>query len=361
MAEHPSRTIEVREDPSRPAGVALIALAPAVDDETPTANAVSIQRTNAEGPNLGPSGWQPAPHRFVPQKVEAGDGETLLVFGPEVTAHVSLDERVTVAVPSQSARATIYWPEIAAAPSGGRLSLGIERPADAQTVPPPVARRTAPTEIRPREEVLEPPPPPPAANPPVQTTGRPRTLIFSGLGLVVALLAALAAWFLLSPQDQVASVEPTDEPAPAVTAPTSEEEPEPEAPPADGPSFAERYQALVEQGGRKAELLALGEEAIAAGEAEIGFRAVSVSSDRGSAEAMLQIARWYDPSVGGFAEVTPNADIAASYYRSAAELGAAEAASGVAALCEAADPDEPAFATFNDELHCADAPSEGVR
>ncbi|AXS40691.1 hypothetical protein [Breoghania sp. L-A4] len=95
----------------------------------------------------------------------------------------------------------------------------------------------------------------------------------------------------------------------------------------------------MRDGGTNAdELHALAVEAAAADDDDIGFRAMTLAAERGSAEASLQVGKWYDPGIReGSPFPIPDPSAAARHYLAAEETGSEEAGPLRRKLCELAE------------------------
>jgi hypothetical protein len=116
-------------------------------------------------------------------------------------------------------------------------------------------------------------------------------------------------------------------------------------------TFAQRYEELKKAGDHAHDLFLLGKEAYAGGDANIGFSATDLASQRGDADAALEIARWYDPRSFDPSKFRhPDANNAALYYSRLAPHNDT-AKQLLTSLCaEAANPNSPYFEEFQNFL-----------
>lgn len=349
--------LEFIDDPSLPDGFVVISITPPIADGSDAR--LSVTRKNADRPSLGPHGWQAAEHKFTPLQVRQLDVQTQLVFGPDLSAHVAVDSDVTVSLPGQAIRERHFWPEIAAGADAS--TLYIDLPEQRQRVNPqqrglPAGSRVGaigtPDGEGGNDSLRD--PEPEERNSDVKTGGDPITendiqreahpwLKRAAIAAVLLLLGSAATMlYLFIPDPDGVQEQATTAPDPTVSAPQeTEAAPLPaavtETAPTTSvtPSLADRYRSFLGQQGHADDLLALGREALIADETEVGFNAVTLSADRGSADAKFLIGQWYDPGQTD-SPTRPNANNAANYYREAASLNHPEAMAALQELCSAA-------------------------
>lgn len=313
------KRVKIEESLSHPPGWVVLSVKPA----PATADlSVSIARRHPDRPHLSPSGWQAAPHAFMPRAVERADGIVDLVFGPEMTRHIGIDTTVSLVIPAAGIDERHFWPSVAASPDEGNVDLVLPKDPD------PDQGGSGP-KTRP-----SPPPPPPVNVDEGKTVamaaepgGRRRWLAGT---LVLLLLVGGATGYLFWP--------------PTVSAP-----PPPPAP----PSFEARYQKYRIEGGHAEDLLSVGLEAMTAAQTDIGFRAITLAADRGLSAAKVTLGRWYDPLETGTSPVQRSGNVAAVYYSEAAATGDGGASANLSRLCAS----EPGTAgqgmqDFDKATHC---------
>ncbi|TAX64125.1 hypothetical protein ELI03_35340 [Rhizobium leguminosarum] len=330
-----SKRLSIYDDPSLPPGSVVLAM-PLADN--PEKLLVCFARRNSDRPHLGPYGWQAGEHYFEPREIRSKEGLTELVFGSEVTRHAAVDMDLTIAVPAADIRERHFWPDVAGAFEDGSLVLDL----------PSAAKRPEPTKNQPPFTPPAPPAPPASGVTQDQQNGEgpddePETSGTGGVDvaiapakkqlwpyllflLLVCVGAALGSYFYLRPVGENHS-------QPVENTSSAHEQNAPEPPPPPAQDFASRYKTYLDQQGHADELLALGNEALSANAKDVGFNAVTLSADRGSAAAKLLMGKWYDPLVTERHYVTANPNNAAVYYSQAAGLGAGDAKSALERLC----------------------------
>lgn len=335
-----SKRLRIYDDPSLPPGSVVLAMSPT---DKPGKMLVSFARRNSDRPHLGPYGWQAGEHYFEPREIRSKEGLTEFVFGSEVTRHASVDMDLTIVIPAADIRERHFWPDIANAFEDGSLVLdlpaGAKRPTSTKDQPPagpPTPPVSGSTQEQPSGEGLDGEPETPGTGDvDVAVVPKNKQLWpYLLLLLLVCVGAALGSYFYLRPilEDHSRPVEnissAREQNAPEPTVPVS--------PPPPAPDFASRYKTYLDQQGHADELLALGNEALSANATDVGFNAVTLSADRGSAAAKLLMGQWYDPLVTERHYFTANPNNAAVYYSQAAGLGAEDAKSALQRLCSTA-------------------------
>jgi hypothetical protein len=349
--------LTIQEDFDR--GLGWVTISVAEGGAGPRAASVSIQRRSSDKPHLGPQGWQTQQHWLMPDTAEEVKGATVLRYGPTVTAHVAFAQDLTITVAPIGLSERHFWPDVPAPPPDARglfvtpcaepPDIGPEE--DEPPHQPKGGSKSSSDEPGtgtngdkstnlgakgPQAPIEAPPQSHPGSRPFSLRAGR-RTL-FAG-GIVVLGLLALAALVL------------TKERAPVV-----QSERDLPAPPAAETSLLARYDVYRLAGGEADALLALGREALRAGDADLATRAISLSASRGSAAANLAMGKRYDPAESRGLSGQAEPDSAARYYNQAAAAGNAEAAALLARLCERAtappEAETEAFANFQLETYC---------
>lgn len=328
-----TNVLTLAEEPLGRPGVVAIHVA---GQSLPERLTVAISRKSGDRTSLGPQGWQAKPYAFTPEAVEAVDGGRILLFGPSMTSSISVDASVTVSVPELGIAERHFWPSIASAPDGTGLDISFPRQKSGATPTVEILTVPVPSVGTPAAEDT----PTPETGGSAQTVPeQPPRRWMPAAGLALLLLAVATGglvWFYAGDDPAVVSTVATSPPSSSVA------------------SFQERYDVLRRGEGRAPELLALGLEAMAAGEKELGFQAVTLSADRGLDKGQILVGEWYDPLSQADGPVEPNAATAALYYRDAADGGNAEAGDRLRHLCEAqrVQAGDPAFDSFDAATYC---------
>ncbi|WP_346893494.1 hypothetical protein [uncultured Roseibium sp.] len=333
--------ITIREERSGTPGYVEIAVT-GIDAAT-ASEGVTIKQRHGDKPYLGPEGWQGQPVYLAPMQVREDGAESVLLYGPEVTGALVLDQDVTLQL-SDGTSERHFWPHIAEMLGGAVVDLGIPRlePQISGTRNVSTEPEVAPEpEPEPEVEDAEQPKPPAEVH-----TSDDRTKnkyfwkLLAALLLLLIVAGALLVYFWPEQEPQ-----PEEPPQPE---PRQQEQSQETPAPPDQPSFNERYETLRDQGGNADALHELSEEANAGGNGDIGFRAMKLAAERGSVAANLQIGEWHDPGVAEDSPFpNPNAVAAARYYRAAGDAGSAEAEDRLRNLCErAANPPENQLLQF---------------
>jgi len=353
-----SNRLKIYDDPQMAPGTVIIAVAS--PDLDPAKAAVTIARRNPDRPHLGPFGWQAAEHAFKPLAIRSAAQRTELIFGSELTRHLAVDMDVSVAITAAGIRERHFWPDIATEHGDGSLLLDMPGrrlvKGPDQSRPPGGSggggglEETGGLDIKGPDGIDE--TETRVVVEPAIPIGKNRTLLLSILASLILFTGLVVGLYLyLSPPDSrrpgeqqsdSQTTENTGPPAPPAPALERQEAPvtpppvvnPPPVPPA--PNFASRYRDYLNQQGHADDLLTLGHEALSANETEVGFNAVTLSADRGSAAAKYLMGQWYDPMSPNRQLVTANPNNAALYYGDATALGSEEARSALKKLCDAA-------------------------
>jgi hypothetical protein len=310
--------VDIREDGDHLYGHALARLAAAIDPSAPVA--VRIARRSPDAPYLGETGWQARPASFPVAVVARSPDSTTLLLGPAICDLLRYDEQVRIEIEGAGiVSKTAFWPAVEPTPRKGLSD--IERLKSRPPTPP--SDRL--------ERVVQPPPvirepePEPQPQPPEDTKEKaPRRRLWPLLLLLLVVAAGLGGayyYFALVPHESGAK------------------------------TLAQRYEELKKAGGHAHDLFLLGKEAYTAGDANVGFSATDLASQRGEVEAALEIARWYDPRSFDPSKFRhPDANNAALYYSRLAPHND-RAKQLLATLCaEAANPNSPYFEDFQNFL-----------
>jgi hypothetical protein len=316
--------LDIAEDVSRPYGYARAVFAVPLD-VSGTVN-VRIVRRSADLPYLGANGWQAGPTAMPATVADVSGESTTLLLGPDICDRMPLDLQVRVEVEAADVCGRAFWPAVQPTPQTGSSGLRKEHRAP----PPPPEKRSLPEEDVVDEEAPEEAAP---AGIPTETPARRRRWSLVLLPALIV-LAGLAAAYYYRP-GLMAMLKP---------APHQK-------------TLAERFDDLRKAGADGPELFALGKEAYAAGNTDIGFRATDLASQRGNVDAKLEIARWYDPrSFDATKFPHPDANNAALYY---SQLPDNEKARNLlSSLCaEAANPSSPYYDDFQNFLSSSYCPA----
>lgn len=329
-----AKMLSIEEEPRGQPGIVAIRV---THDHLPDVLTVSVTSKAGDGVNLGPAGWQAKPHAFTPEAIEDVPGGRLLFFGPAMTAYVAVDKSVTVAIPELGVSERHFWPAIATAPDGAGVDISVPgrkaAPITAGGRPAPLVTPTIEDDRTEKETA-----PPETIPAPVAVPARSRRPIYVLAGLLLLLGAAAIAYvfFFDEARETQIAADLVDSSA--------------------GPGFRERYEAYRRvENGHAEDLVALSREAMDAGEDEVGFLAMTLAADRGSADGQEQLAEWYDPLADGESPVAPNAATAALYYRDAAGSGNTSALDRLRRLCEAVGSraGDPSFETLDVATYCS--------
>lgn len=335
--------LNIFEDVSLPAGAVVISV-PA-DPNEPQSLGLTVARKNIDRPHLGPHGWQASEHVFMPKGTRSADGCVEMIFGGEITRHVGVDMSVNLGVPALGISERHFWPAVTAEQTADGINLqGRSQKVAAVTAFEPPAEQSSPDE--------------PVTNFSTETiqpgvvddhAPRRRWLLPASLAALFLMAIGLALFFVLLPQDEQQAIADVEEPVVAPAPVAVQPQPRPSA-----PDFAARYREYLSQQGHAEALLDLGRDALAEDATDIGFNAVTLSADRGFAEAKLLLAQWYDPSQEKRGPVRPNPNSAATYYADAAAGGAAQATAALQHLCQtaAASPAPEWSSAFDNRTHC---------
>lgn len=348
--------ITIEEEASRGRGWARFTVRPRPEVGTPR---LVLSRRQGDKPFLGPSGWQTRPHGMAPDAVIDAPDAGIYLYGPAVTAHLSLDDGIEVSFEGTDIRERHHWPDIAPPPLAGAKGGAVRIEGSSAVVDGVSSEATpaAPPVAEQQVDVVGGKPPKgghkesgPHQTPLTPGPWRQNSSVWLASGLLLLILVAIALGTRYSFRERQA-----EQVAATVDAPTSEEPralPEPAAPAPDAAvSFGERFERYRREHGHARELQVLAQEARAGGDIEIATRALGLAAQRGSPEANLAMGRRYDPGVEPVVDypVEKQPLSAARYYCRATALGAPDAAGLLAALKQrAAAPPREEAALFLD-------------
>ncbi|ABV92644.1 conserved hypothetical protein [Dinoroseobacter shibae DFL 12 = DSM 16493] len=324
--------IALRPDPAHPrGGYAELSLDAAVLD----GDAAAVEVFDLYGERfLGPEGWQPERHAFGPYPIDRAEGSARIVVGPEIVD--KLEEFAALRLTVGGVVTELSWPEqIVHSPKAATSDTAIKvGDAPAPAAPAAPIRMAEPEP----EPAPEPEPTTPLTEPEADTPPEPEAadtdeteekslklpLVLGGLALVGA--AAVAAFFLLQPEEVVETPPPppAPAPAPAATAPDPCAPAELEALASQG--FGALGPALRNCGGAVSADTALGllEEAVAQNDpAALAFFGTLYDAAQTDAviEEQIGLTLGDDPAR------------AAEYYARARDAGSAEAEALLSSVC----------------------------
>lgn len=319
-------------DPSRGAGYAIIRLnLTDIADlgsvnlpSMPEGYAFSLQRAS-DALFLAQSGWQESQSNQIPDSVDKNGSILELSVGPHVVDNLDVLDTYRIHLRHTSLPASVLSMEsLDYSPLKGKEGLAM--PASAAPAAPPEPEPAPLPE--PEPETLPVPEPLTMASSPPESEKKPS--LFSGplrgllRGLVIFVVLLAVAWgYYYWQQQQKNTTEPLADSAPATqNAPAPEASPKPEASPAPAATptpgatpapeaaLAPLAQARkqLQQQADPAQHLALVrslqeqknvDPAVAAQSADAIFLLVEDAAQKGSAEAMLLLARYFDPTDTG--------------------------------------------------------------
>lgn len=346
---------------------------------------IGIRRLGYEAAHLSAEGWRVADARVTADRYEIRDGALFFYIGPDVTRHLTSDDHVAVEVNGIPGQAVLAWPMITPFYEGKtefrRFSA---RPRVAP--PPPVpAGDEEPTVIVPLPPPPPPPPPPPSAETapppllpdpdeiarrrgeqgPVKAGPPLLTVALAVIWCAACLGAGATAWtFLAAGEPQttagttpppalpdnptrptidlppVTELPPSPPPPPAVeppVAPPAEPPvavPTPAPAPAPAPAGPRSVQDIVRSATSPQQIFDEALQFRARGDYQGMLLLLENAAERGHGQAMLEIARLYDPAsfIAGQPFSRANPAQAAKFYRKAEAAGVAEAGPALAAL-----------------------------
>lgn len=336
--------LQVVENTDHPGGYAIIVLPCPLHEPAVT---FTIERIGADKPYLGHNGWQTQMETLSSSQIVPSAENTEVHIGPDIVDHINDDWRILIRFPSLDLSETIFWPSIVH--SG--LSQRATALAAADTTHLTKTSSRKPLKASQAESVLAvaadvQSPPDLTDIQPVTSSERSRSpMLFGALG-VAALLMAIAVGVYLSlgkKNDTNAQIPPQPE-ASAVEASNNAQVPGPQNSGAESAPRNRRadLQALINSAAPR-DIFLFGKEALGAGDRDVGYLAVDISQQRGHAEAILQVGRWYDPRYFEAEKMfsRPNIEQAARYYKRALSAGLSEGGDELRGLCSVLSRDPP--------------------
>ncbi len=338
---------------------------------------LAIRRLGYEAANLSPEGWRVPDARLTAERYEIRDGALHLYLGPDVTEFLTPDDHVSIEVNGVLGSATVAWPPITPH-YGGRTQFRRVAQRPVPPPPPPQAPPQAPLpppapvpDEEPTVFVPLPPPPPPPEPAKEEETVRPERMVdvidkpkpmnLAWLGPALWCLLSLAigaAAYANRQHEDVAGTVPPVAGLPETPSlpPSPPALPEPpatppgvppvgELPPANPPPTSppplpppppedQSVQEIVRAAGSAQEIFDWAQKFRARGDYQGMLLLLENAAERGSVEAMMEIARLYDPAtfIAGQPFSKANPSQAAKFYRKAEAAGSAEAGPALAAL-----------------------------
>lgn len=266
---------------------------------------------------IGDPNWQPERHGFGPYDVLRHDGADWVRIGPEIVNKI--EEYTPLRIEVNGMVHDITWPDDVP-PRAGTAALGGLR-----TAPPPAPEPVPETPRPPPEpmpEIVVPDPVDPPEPADVQAPSRTRGLVWVVAMLLLAAAAGAAAWVLLDWPEQTAE--------------------EPQPPGQEVPVAARTgctLTALQQKPGFDAQIAAV-RDCGAEVSPDIALRLIEDAAAAGDGQALLLFATLYDgdrlaPRIENLIGLSFADDPAraAEYYARAAQAGAGDAASLLAAIC----------------------------
>lgn len=328
---------------------------------------IGIRRLGYEAAHLSAEGWRVADARITADRYEIRDGALFFYIGPDVTRHLTSDDHVAVEVNGIPGQAVLAWPMITPFYEG---KTEFRRFSARPRMPPPPPPPVPAGDEEPTVMVPLPPPPPPAAEvapPPLrpdpeevarrkgeqeQTKSGPPvlTIALAVIWCAVCLGTGAAAWTFLAAGEPRTTAEANPPPAlpdnptrptidlPPVTElpPVSPPPPPPPAvePPAAQPAGPRSVQDIVRSATSPQQIFDEALQFRARGDYQGMLLLLENAAERGHGQAMLEIARLYDPAsfIAGQPFSRANPAQAAKFYRKAEAAGVAEAGPALAAL-----------------------------
>jgi hypothetical protein len=157
-------------------------------------------------------------------------------------------------------------------------------------------------------------------------------------------VVAIGVYFSLGKKNDTFAQRPAQPDASAVEASNTPQGPAPQNSVAESAPRNRRadLQGLINSAPPR-EIFLFGKEALGAGDRDVGYLAIDISQQRGHAEAILQVGRWYDPRYFEADKMfsRPNIEQAARYYKRALSVGLSEGGDELRGLCSVLSRDPP--------------------
>lgn len=272
---------------------------------------------------LGESGWQPVKVMFGPYAVRREGGQAHLVIGPEIVNQI--EEYANVKLMVGDAEQDVSWPDdVVPAPGAAKIGGIMGTKAAEVTAASALSAKMPEPEPEPAEvEPIPEPTPAPTVEPVETPAPKGKGGLIAGLVVVLLLAAALAYWLLATEDTPVTPVaEPVIAPAPVAEA--------------SDPCAADALRALEGFAAQSAALR--GCAGTASADTALGL--VERAAAAGDADALVLFGTVYD---GEAMDAVIEDQIgltfgdepatAAEYYARAVAAGSTEASEKLAALC----------------------------
>lgn len=364
----------VRDPSNRHGGWALIRLPGSASGQTH----VVISREEGEF-TLGAHGWQGGVHQFGPYTVEHDEKSPFVRIGPEIVDHMEEYLMVKVELGELDLSEDLSWPDqirpSPAASDGGGVGIDPVRPVEAESPTRPVRREPpepltdpaeneavqapdAQTEILPLRHSVEEPPEPAET----QAGEDPKKKSNLWLLLLLLLLVAVVVpvgYFMLFHEDEPVVVQ--EQRNSEIAGDGSDEQVEPVRDPdneqlSDLPARCdeESISAFLSAPARDSEdLHRVALLCADAGNTDLRLRLLGLLIDREDPAALLQWAKWYDPSRAVQGDpFTPDASTAATFYKRAAAAGSEEAANALTEFCAGLETSTNPLGDIYRSMHC---------
>jgi len=308
-------------------------------------------RRSSDRQCLFPGGWQDAETQLVPDREQADGDAWLLFVGSGVVDQLDQLEtyRLTlIAADGAKDAGILELMDIAYSPMRGGGGVSVVREKD-RTPPPPPPVETPPPPPQPEPPVVPGPLAVELADMPTPSAAEKRPLgLWIGLGLLLLVLLGAAGWYFLGRGATPAETPPVAEKQPEPVAPAPEPEAKTEAPTPPAPEPAaeaktetppevppiQRARTFLRDKGAPQQALELSRAMPATPEGrDAAFLLLGSAAEGGLGEAMVPLARFYDPT-----DTTPSGTIqkdpeqAWRWYAKAKSAGQGEAQERMDAL-----------------------------
>ena len=346
-------SFRIEENIEHPGGYALIRVPGQIPGGETT---LAIEQPGSDKPYLGLNGWQTQSVLLNADRVIVSGNQSTLEIGPDIVDHIAEDLRILIRIPAIGFETLTFWPAITHSGRASRtialspfeqsnLAQKVEAKRPQQAEQPSLAQNVS-VDI-PIASIKSTASAPPTRN---------NVPIIGAIALLFVLMAGGAFWwFQLRPasiadapqQPEIVAAQNTPAAAPAEAIPVeTAQTSEPERPPEPArPAPLNRRSELqrLNQSGTPRDLFDFGRESLREGEREVGYLAVDIAQQRGHAEAMIQMGRWYDPRYHNDERIfsRPNSEQAARYYKRAFEAGLSAGSDELRGLCNSLRRDPP--------------------
>ena len=345
-------SFRIEENTEHPGGYALIHV-PGQIPEGETS--LAIEQPGSDKPYLGINGWQTQSALLNADRIIVSGNQSTLEIGPDIVDHIAEDLRILIRVPAINFETLTFWPAITHSGRATRtvalspfeqsnLAQKVEAKRSQQAEQPSLAQNAS--ENIPIASIKSTASAPPTGN---------NAPIIGAIALLLVLMAGGAFWwFQLRPapiaeapqQTEINSAQNPPSPSSTDAAPTGTAQPtETPSQAAARPAPMNRRSELqrLNQTASPQDIFNFGRESLREGEREVGYLAVDIAQQRGLAEAMIQMGRWYDPRYHNDERIfsRPNSEQAARYYKRAFEAGLSAGSDELRGLCNSLRRDPP--------------------